>query len=51
MENLTSNAVQYGSSERPITITVDSLPERGTRFTIDIPKDARPFQQAPTLAR
>ncbi|AKF86245.1 hypothetical protein MFUL124B02_23945 [Myxococcus fulvus 124B02] len=115
VENLTGNAVKYGSSERPITITVrqthesalilvhnhgghipverqeqlfqafqrlpeaeaggkrgwglglaqvrgaaeshggsiavDSLPERGTSFTIDIPKDARPFQQAPTLAR
>lgn len=31
------------------TVTVDSLPERGTSFTIDIPRDARPFQSAPTL--
>jgi len=32
------------------SISVDSLPERGTSFTIDIPKDARPFQKSPTLA-
>lgn len=115
VENLASNAVKYGTSSRPITITVrqtherafilvhnhgghipveqqetlfqafrrlpeaeadgkrgwglglvqvrgaaeahggsiavDSLPERGTSFTIDIPKDARPFQKSPTLAR
>jgi signal transduction histidine kinase len=115
VENLASNAVKYGTSSRPITVTVrqtherafvlvhnhgghipaehqemlfqafrrlpateagdkrgwglglaqvrgaaeahggsvavDSLPERGTSFTIDIPKDARPFQKSPTLAR
>lgn len=115
VENLASNAVKYGTSSRPITVTVrqaherafilvhnhgghipvenqemlfhafirlsgedsgskrgwglglaqvrgaaeahggsisvDSLPERGTSFTIDIPKDARPFQNRPTLAR
>ncbi len=115
VENLVSNAVKYGTSSRPITITVrqthgrafilvhnhgghipaeqqenlfqafrrlpqaeeggkrgwglglaqargaaeahggsisvDSLPERGTSFTIDIPMDARPFQKSPTLAR
>lgn len=115
VENLASNAVKYGTSSRPITITVrqtherafilvhnhgghipveqqemlfrafvrlpeaesggkrgwglgltqvrgaaeahggsiavDSLPERGTSFTIDIPKDARPFQKSPTLVR
>lgn len=33
------------------SITVDSLPERGTSFTIDIPKDARPFQKSPPLVR
>ncbi|HVG59752.1 MAG TPA: HAMP domain-containing sensor histidine kinase [Hyalangium sp.] len=33
------------------SIAVDSLPERGTSFTIDIPKDARPFQKSPTLKR
>ncbi|WP_426752707.1 sensor histidine kinase [Myxococcus sp. Y35] len=33
------------------SISVDSLPERGTSFTIDIPKDSRPFQQRPALAR
>ncbi|MFP2956831.1 sensor histidine kinase [Myxococcus sp. 1LA] len=111
VENLASNAVKYGSSSRPVTITVgqtheraiilvhnhgghipkeeqqglfqayrrspeaeaggtrgwglglvqvrgaaeahggsiivESLPERGTSFTIDIPKDARPFQKPP----
>ena len=114
VENLGSNAVKYGSSSRPITITVrqmherafvlvhnhggvipaeeqeslfrvfhrsrdaeaggkrgwgvglaqvrgaaeahggsvavDSLPERGTSFIIDIPLDARPFQSAPTTS-
>lgn len=30
--------------------TVDSSVERGTTFLIDIPGDARPFQDAPTLA-
>lgn len=30
------------------SVAVDSLPERGTSFTIDIPRDARPFQ---TVAR
>lgn len=29
------------------SIAVDSLPERGTTFTIDIPVDARPFQEKP----
>lgn len=29
------------------SITVDSLPDRGTTFTIDIPVDGRPFQDAP----
>jgi signal transduction histidine kinase len=112
VENLVTNAVKYGESERPITLTVrqtheravvmvhnhgsyippeeqetlfqvfrrsrlaershqrgwglglalvrgvaeahggsigvDSLPERGTTFTIDIPRDARPFQHCPT---
>lgn len=33
------------------SVAVDSLPERGTSFTIDIPKDARPFQKSPTLTR
>ena len=31
------------------SITVDSSLERGTTFLIDIPLDARPFQDAPTL--
>jgi signal transduction histidine kinase len=31
------------------SIDVDSTAERGTTFTIDIPLDARPFQDAPTL--
>jgi signal transduction histidine kinase len=31
------------------SIDVDSTAERGTTFTIDIPLDARPFQEAPTL--
>jgi signal transduction histidine kinase len=112
LENLISNAVKYGASSRPITVTllethgrailtvhnegphipaekqetlfrafqrlanaetsgqvgwglglaqvravaeahggsigVDSLPERGTTFVIDIPLDARPYQQKPT---
>jgi signal transduction histidine kinase len=115
VENLVSNAVKYGTSSRPITVTVrqtherafivvhnhgghipaeqqetlfnafvrladaeaggqrgwglglaqvrgaaeahggsisvDSLPERGTSFTINIPKDARPFQKSPTSTR
>lgn len=29
------------------SVAVDSLPETGTSFTIDIPVDARPFQGAP----
>lgn len=34
------------------SICVDSLPERGTSFTIDIPRDSRPFQKkGPNLAR
>jgi signal transduction histidine kinase len=33
------------------SVTVDSLPERGTSFTIDIPMDARPFQKSPTVSR
>ena len=32
------------------SVTVDSSLERGTTFLIDIPIDARPFQDAPTLA-
>jgi signal transduction histidine kinase len=32
------------------SIAVDSSAERGTTFLIDIPVDARPFQDAPTLA-
>ncbi len=115
VENLVSNAVKYGTSSRPITITVrqtherafilvhnhgghiptdqqellfqafvrlpeaesggqrgwglgltqvrgaaeahggsvsvESLPELGTSFTIDIPKDARPFQKSSSRAR
>jgi signal transduction histidine kinase len=31
------------------SIDVDSSSERGTSFTIDIPLDARPFKDAPTL--
>lgn len=31
------------------SIVVDSAAERGTTFVIDIPIDARPFQNAPTL--
>jgi len=31
------------------SICIDSAPERGTTFTIDIPADARPFQDAPAL--
>ncbi len=30
------------------SIAVDSLPERGTTFLIDIPLDARPYQKNPT---
>jgi hypothetical protein len=30
------------------SIGVDSLPERGTTFMIDIPVDARPYQNNPT---
>jgi signal transduction histidine kinase len=30
------------------SIGVDSMPDRGTTFTIDIPLDARPYQSAPT---
>lgn len=30
------------------SIGVDSLPDRGTTFTIDIPMDARPYQDKPT---
>lgn len=30
------------------SITVDSLPESGTTFTLDVPVDARPFQEKPT---
>ncbi len=30
------------------SIGVDSLPEKGTSFIIDIPKDSRPFQECPT---
>jgi signal transduction histidine kinase len=30
------------------SIGVDSLPERGTTFIIDIPLDARPYQDSPT---
>lgn len=33
------------------SVVVESLPERGTNFTIDILKDARPFQKTPTLTR
>lgn len=32
------------------SIHVDSLPERGTTFVLDLPLDARPFQSAPTTA-
>lgn len=31
------------------TVTVDSTLERGTTFTLDIPLDSRPFQNAPAL--
>lgn len=31
------------------SIGVDSVAERGTTFTIDMPTDARPFEDAPTL--
>jgi signal transduction histidine kinase len=33
------------------SIGVDSSAERGTTFTIDLPVDARPFQNAPTLEK
>ncbi len=33
------------------SVGVDSSAERGTTFLIDIPVDARPFQDAPTLGR
>lgn len=29
------------------SISIDSMPETGTTFTLDIPIDARPFQEAP----
>jgi signal transduction histidine kinase len=29
------------------SVEVESLPERGTTFTLDVPQDARPYQQAP----
>jgi signal transduction histidine kinase len=32
------------------SIAVDSLPERGTSFTVDIPLDARPYQSNPTTS-
>lgn len=32
------------------SIALDSSCERGTTFTIDIPKDSRPLQDAPTIA-
>ena len=32
------------------SIGVDSLPDRGTTFTVNIPLDARPFQDSPTTA-
>lgn len=31
------------------SVTADSAPETGTTFVIDVPVDARPFQDAPTL--
>jgi len=31
------------------SVSVDSTPELGTTFTMDMPVDARPFQDAPTL--
>ena len=33
------------------SVAVDSAVRRGTTFTIDIPVDSRPFQDAPTLGR
>ncbi|HET7755418.1 MAG TPA: sensor histidine kinase [Anaeromyxobacteraceae bacterium] len=33
------------------SVTIDSLPETGTTFTLDIPLDARPLQTAPTTPR
>jgi signal transduction histidine kinase len=33
------------------SIGVDSSAERGTTFGIDLPVDARPFQNAPTLEK
>jgi K+-sensing histidine kinase KdpD len=32
------------------SITLDSSEERGTTFTIDLPKDSRPYQNSPSLA-
>lgn len=32
------------------SVGIDSHPDRGTTFMIDIPVDARPFQDAPTVA-
>lgn len=32
------------------SIVVESLPETGTTFTLDVPADARPFQSAPATA-
>ena len=33
------------------SVSVDSVPERGTTFLIDVPVDARPFQEAATLGQ
>jgi signal transduction histidine kinase len=33
------------------SVAVDSSVDRGTTFTIDIPIDSRPYQDAPTLGR
>jgi signal transduction histidine kinase len=33
------------------SVGFDSASERGTTFVIDLPMDARPFLDAPTLAR
>jgi signal transduction histidine kinase len=32
------------------SVVVDTAPERGTTFTLDLPLDARPYQNAPILA-
>jgi signal transduction histidine kinase len=32
------------------SIGVDSYPQHGTTFTLDVPKDARPFQHCPTTS-